>query len=126
MLPAGSQERSPEPTAVGLQQFFEHQSNGIRPENPDAYYIALMRGKEYFDLQSRELQQAFIKQQDWPGFFQLWKNFKGERHYLPEYLGWYKTVTGRTLPEWLTNEDDEYIEGNLKNIIFIPINDNIN
>lgn len=39
-----------EPTALGSRQFFDRDTHGIEPADPDPYYLALMRGKKWFGV----------------------------------------------------------------------------
>lgn len=95
-----------EPAERGKKQFIDHQSRGIIPRHPDLYYSALSQGKKNFDFLCREYEQLYING-EWWGFFQLWKDWKGERWILPMLCGWYPKITKRRLPKWLTHEVSE-------------------
>ncbi len=92
------------PTETGKQQFFDDQSRGIKPTDPDSYYQVLSYGKIQFDLLCREYYLLY-KSGEWWGFHQLWKDWEGERWLLPYLLKWYKKETGRSLPIWITKEE---------------------
>lgn len=97
-----------EPNDLGRQQFFDYQTKGIKPENPDKYYEKLKDGKKWFDWQVSEYHQSYVKGTDgWFGLIQLWVDWKGERYLLPHLLKWRKDIVGEELPWWITNEDLE-------------------
>jgi len=88
---------------LGRKQFFENQTSGKVPDNPDKYYTTLIEGKLKLDLLCREYHQLYIKG-EWWGFYQLWLDYKGYRWLLEYLCKWYKTETGRELPEWLKKD----------------------
>jgi len=94
---------------LGRQQFFDDQSLGIKPEFPDPYYEKLTYGKRQFDYLSTEYRDLY-KNKEWHGFYQLWKDWKGERWLLPHLLKWFKKETGRDLPTWINNEGNIRVE----------------
>lgn len=64
------------PTNLGRKQFFEEQSYGIKPDNPDMYYQKLNRGKWGFDFIHEEYHKIRYTY-DWPGTHSLkqyWEN----------------------------------------------------
>jgi hypothetical protein len=94
-----------EPNDNGRQQFIEDQSRGIKPENPDSYYLALCNGKWNLDFLNTEHREMFYSGRWW-GLLQLWKDFEGVRFVLPYILkGWHE------IPEWI---DKEITEDELK------------
>jgi len=95
-----------EPTELGKQQFFDDQSRGIKPNEPDQYYKVLSYGKTQFDLLSRE-HYLLYKSGEWWGLYQLWQDWEGERWVLPHLLKWYKKVTKKDLPKWVSKETDK-------------------
>lgn len=95
------------PTELGQIQFFEHQSTGKAPQNPDPYYLALTQGKWWFDFQTRELEQLYLREDEWWGFYQLWTDWKGNRWLLPHLCKWFPKLTGRKLPDWLGVEQSD-------------------
>ena len=48
------------PTEEGRKQFFDMQSRGIEPRNPDDYYLRLMRGKWCFDFLTSEYRNMYM------------------------------------------------------------------
>ena len=95
-----------EPTENGRQQFFKEQSLGIKPQTPDPYYLALVEGKTAFDFLCKEYEGLYLSG-EWWGFLQLWKDWEGERWTLPYLCKWYRKVTSRQIPEWLSLEISE-------------------
>ncbi len=106
-----------EPTEIGRQQFYEYQSVGKQPINPDDYYIKLTSGKTSFDWLVSEHQQGYINRDDrWFGLIPLWIDWEGERYILPHLLKWRKKLTGEDLPSWITSEKltlDDILKGML-------------
>lgn len=88
-----------ERTEEGREQFFENQSHGVFPSEPDLYYLCLIDGKEVFDLQCSELQQMYQKN-EWWGWYQLWVDWEGERWIIPHLCKWHKNI-----PKWVTDEN---------------------
>lgn len=91
-----------EPTEEGRMQFVEHQSRGIKPDNPDPYFTRLSQGKKAFDLLSNEYRDLYFGD-SWWGFVQLWRDWEGNRWVLPHLFKWYP----RPLPAWLGVECDD-------------------
>lgn len=90
-----------EPTEEGRKQFFEKTSFGIEPEIPDPYYLSLQDGKGWFNVQQAEVQKSYLTN-EWWGWYQYWKDFKGERWVLRHLMSWHPDP-----PEWLFKEGDE-------------------
>jgi hypothetical protein len=91
------------PNDIGRQQFFEFQSFGKRPEQPDKYYEKLVKGKEKFDYIVSEYQKMY-RNGEWWGLYQVWLDWKEERWLLPYLLSWWKKETGYDLPNWITKD----------------------
>ena len=91
------------PTELGRQQFYEFQSLGKRPEQPDLYFKKLVEGKEKFDYIVSEYHKMYRKG-EWWGLYQLWMDWKEERWLLPYLLSWWKKETGNDLPDWITKD----------------------
>jgi hypothetical protein len=92
------------PTDLGKTQFYQNQSLGkysIHSKGLDPYFFVLFYGKQGFDLQTREYQQLYLKQDEWWGILQIWKDWKGDRWILPKLLKWHS----KHLPKWITRED---------------------
>lgn len=60
-----SKKINAEPTNTGKKQFYEHQSFGTKPEEPDQYYKKLMHGKRMFDLQLQEYKKLYFCNEWW-------------------------------------------------------------
>jgi len=90
-----------EPTAEGRQQFHEEDTHGRQPASPDPFYLALRTGKKWFSVQQADIRSKWGSG-EWVGWYQHWKDFKGERWILGHLMSWYPD-----LPSWLTKEDDE-------------------
>lgn len=88
-----------EKTQTGRQQFFDSQSFGIFPTDPDPYYICLTEGKKQFDMQCSELRKMYLGQTEWWGLYQLWLDWEGERWVLPYLCKWHSN-----LPDWIDKE----------------------
>ncbi len=97
------------PSEIGRKQFWDKQSLGIQPENPDTYYDTLTKGKQVFDYLTREYYKMYISN-EWWGFLPLWEDWEGQRWVLPFLCAWYPSLTGRKLPKWMG------IEGTLEEI----------
>lgn len=91
------------PTEEGRSQFFNEQSEGIKPLEPDAYYRSLSRGKTSFDFLVSEYRKMW-EMGEWWGFLLLWRDWSGNRWILPYLCSWYPSLRGRPLPEWLGKE----------------------
>lgn len=95
-----------EPNDIGRKQFYDYQTEGkykyevFGKSDLDNYFFVLKDGKHKFDLLVREYQQMYDKD-EWWGFYQLWKDWKGNRWLLPYLCKWYKG----DLPEWLVKEE---------------------
>lgn len=90
---------SSESTEEGRKQFYENQSHGVCPTEPDSYYLCLIDGKEVFDMQCSELQQMYQKG-EWWGWYQLWIDFEDSRWVIPHLCKWHKNI-----PKWVTDEN---------------------
>lgn len=94
------------PTDRGRNQFWEQQSKGITPTEPDDYYLRLIAGKTAFDFLTSEYRQIYLNG-EWWGFYLLWQDWEGERWILPLLCAWYPSLTNRSLPSWLGLEISE-------------------
>jgi len=54
-----------EPNDKGREQFFERQTYGVEPENPDPYYIMLTEGQKWFDWQVQEYVKLYLCDEWW-------------------------------------------------------------
>ena len=80
---------------MGRLQFFEDQSLGIKPKNPDLYYLQLDSGKCNFDITTRTMQQEYIKSLSpnggitgWFGWASLKSDWIENQWVLPYILKW--------------------------------------
>jgi hypothetical protein len=96
----GGSFRDVQPSEIGRMQFFDLQSKGIKPSDPDPYFNKLMVGKTGFDFICSEYRKMYLSG-EWWGFDLLWEDWEGERWVLPRLCSWYEGLTGRPLPKWL-------------------------
>ena len=92
----------------GRDQFFAHQSLGVKPEKPVAYYNVLTEGKKQVDFLSTEYLKMYLSG-EWWGFLMLWKDWVGKRWVLPYLCKWYPKITDESLPLWLDKEVPRYL-----------------
>ncbi len=81
---------------IGLAQFYEHQSNGIAPVNPDPFYLRLVNGKKWFDWTVDEIHKSYGTSE--------WYGWDYYRNSIPEWLwssvfGWSKGQSHFANPE---------------------------
>lgn len=93
-----------EPTELGRLQFIEYESCGIRPENPDFYFLGLEEGKKWFNVQQTDIKNSYLTW-EWDGWYRHWIDFKGERWVLKDLMSWHDNP-----PNWLFKEDHELSE----------------
>jgi hypothetical protein len=86
---------------VGRNQFFEYESYGKYPENPDPYFLHLQQGKKWFSVQQESIRDNYSTW-EWDGFYSYWKDFKGERWVLKYLFRW---CPKNNIPDWLYRED---------------------
>jgi len=55
------------PTRLGLEQFCNLESKGIRPENPDPYFVYLCDGKAWWEWTLNYIAEQFSND-EWPGW----------------------------------------------------------
>lgn len=99
------------PSDLGRQQFFEFESFGKYPEQPDPYFLRLSRGKKWMDWQRNELRRSWKKSMgllkdgeekpstDWSGWYQLRQDWLGELDILKLLFNWHKDI-----PDWVLRE----------------------
>jgi hypothetical protein len=71
----------------GRTQFFNQQSYGIFPENPDDYYLKLLDGKKWFDWQIQEYISLYLSD-DWWGWYQIVEDYRGKEWMIPLLFPW--------------------------------------
>jgi hypothetical protein len=81
---------------VGLRQFIDLDSHGVKPSEPDAYFTLLLNGKASFNWQKTGMRDTYFGVSEsgvelfrWPGLFALWCDWAGERWMLRELIDWY-------------------------------------
>ncbi len=114
VLLAGSLNDGPtkwEPSDEGRRQFIDVESFGKNhwPNDPNPYFYVLMYGKTSFHFLSTQYRDMFEKG-DWWGFYMLWLDWEGDRWVLPYLCEWFKPVTNRELPNWLSDENFNEID----------------
>lgn len=65
------------PTDAGLKQFFEYESYGKMPDDPDPYFMALLNGKKWWEWTLNFYAERFHCG-DWPGWYILAFDFKDD------------------------------------------------
>ncbi len=63
------------PTEIGLEQFFNKESNGAEPAIPDPYFVRLLNGKRWWEWTVNYYAEMYDKF-EWPGWLQLEEDFK--------------------------------------------------
>lgn len=91
-----------EQTEEGRKQFFDNQSHGITPDEPDPYYLCLTDGKFRFDIQCSEYHHMY-NNGEWWGWYTLWADWEGERWIIPHLCKWHKDIPG-----WVTDENYDF------------------
>lgn len=94
-----SQYSNCEPTELGRKQFYDHETHGRKPENPDPFYERLQDGKGWFNVQQSEIRGKYLTD-DWWGWYTYWIDWKGKRWVLKHLFSWCQNV-----PDWLFRED---------------------
>ncbi len=92
-----------QPSEEGRRQFEFEQSEGIKPDIPDGYFLCLVDGKKQIDFLNTEYKKLW-ENREWWGWLTFWKDWEGKRWILPYLFEWYPKITGRQIPEWLTLE----------------------
>lgn len=102
--------RNAERTSIGIKQFIDHDTHGIKPENPDEYYLKLWEGKKRLDWQRAELKNSIRKfyglsvteqpSTDFQGWLQLRLDWENELHILKDLLSWCDFY-----PKWLFEKE---------------------
>jgi hypothetical protein len=100
-----------EPTERGRQQFFEWQSYGAYPDNPDPYFLSLDEGRKWFHVQQTTIKDSYLTW-EWWGWYCYWVDWKGERWVLRHLMAWHPEP-----PSWLFKEDEELTEDERKYLL---------
>ena len=94
--------RKDEPTDIGRQQFFDFESRGIVPENPDPYYLRLSDGRKWLDWQRNDMKEQYFRYLNgisdcgWYGWHQLREDFKDDLEVLKLLMNWHPNI-----PKWV-------------------------
>jgi len=91
------------PTEEGRQQFYDYESYGKYPENPDPFFLRLQQGKKWFSVTQEMIREKYLTW-EWWGFYCYWKDWKGERWVLKHLFSW---CPKEHLPDWFYREDIE-------------------
>ena len=107
-------------TAEGLKQFRVFQSGGVRPKDPDDFFLVLEFGKYTFDNYQKYLKAAWygksfndmylgIWYPPWDGWYCLWVDFEFQSWIIPLLTAWHKDR-----PQWVDdgNSPDSIIYDN--------------
>lgn len=81
-------------------QFYEMESFGKQPKNPELYYLKLCDGKKWFSVQQADIKKTFGTW-EWCGWYCYWKDFEGKRWILRHLMAWHPDP-----PEWLFNDEE--------------------
>lgn len=55
----------------GLRQFYEHESRGIKPIDPDPYFVDLLNGKKWWEWHLNQVADTYLKPYDWHGWVSI-------------------------------------------------------
>ncbi len=72
--------------AEGLEQFFQLESNGIRPERPTPYFLRLDGGRSMFNALQKEVRAGYLGPE--------WQGWAADKEEMPDWLfrsfyGWH-------------------------------------
>jgi hypothetical protein len=87
------------PSDEGRLQFFEYESFGKTPVEPDPYFLCLQEGKKWFSVQQEEVRRSYLSW-EWWGWYQYWVDWEGERWVLKYLMSWHPNP-----PAWLLGDD---------------------
>lgn len=90
-----------EPTDKGRQQFYNAETFGELPTDPDPFYVCLSQGKKWFSVQQEMIRDTYLTW-EWWGWYQYWLDWKGDRWVLKHLMSWHPNP-----PEWLTSEEED-------------------
>lgn len=99
-----SSDNSTEPNEVGRSQFYDYETIGKKPVNPDPFYERLCVGKKCFNILQSSIRDTYLTW-EWWGFYQYWLDWKGQRWVLRYLFNWCHAV-----PSWLFSEETTEIE----------------
>lgn len=82
---------------IARRQFVDYDSMGKVPTEPMKYFMHLLQGKRWFNLQRTTYYEMYIEG-TWWGWSQLKDDWKDDLWLLWELTSWYPKLTGRELP----------------------------
>jgi hypothetical protein len=85
-----------EPSETGRQQFFELETSGGSPVDPDPYFLRLCDGKKWFDWLNTEMRESYLTEYWW-GWYQLYEDWKDELWVFEKLTKW----GFDWMPDWL-------------------------
>lgn len=65
-------------TDLGLKQFFDKESKGIIPDDPDEYYLLLLNGKKWWEWTLEFIKDRY-KKGEWFGFLITFLDFQNDK-----------------------------------------------
>lgn len=65
------------PSDVGLHQFFEYESYGKKPEQPDPYFLRLLNGKAWWEWTVNYIADSYLGER-WHGWAMLWHDYRDD------------------------------------------------
>jgi hypothetical protein len=89
-----------EPTEVGRCQFYEWETYGNVPSDPDLFFLSLAEGKKSFNILVESIRETYLTF-EWWGWYQYWVDWKGNRWMLRYIMSWHPDP-----PKWLFNEEE--------------------
>ncbi len=92
-----------EPTERGRQQFYNYESHGKYPDEPDPFFMTLQHGKKSFHILQTTLKESYGTF-EWYGLYCYWLDWKGERWVLKYLFSW---MNQERIPDWFYREDIE-------------------
>ena len=85
-------------TSIGLQQFYERESKGREPGEPDPYFLRLCNGKKWWEWTVNEY-AALYSTSEWPGWRQLEDDFRTDPRGLEAIARRIKTRVGHLVDD---------------------------
>lgn len=93
-------DKEVEPTEIGRQQFYEWETYGTIPKEPDGFCQCLMEGKKSFNILVESIRETYLTW-EWWGWYQYWVDWKGNRWMLKYIMSWHPNP-----PKWLYSEEE--------------------
>jgi hypothetical protein len=92
------------PTELGRKQFYDFETYGRKPSDPDPFYDCLMQGKKWFSVDQESIRKSYLTW-EWYGWYQYWSDWKGERWVLKYLFSWHPHP-----PQWLFKDEEPNYE----------------